>query len=413
MYFVSLLTFLDPPRPDTRHTLLKAAELGISVKMLTGDHHAIAVEMSRTLGLGDRIKVPKSLPALSIEEMSNGKEVATNLGRCYGQLLEDTDGFAQVMPEHKYLIVESLRQRGHVVGMTGDGVNDAPALKRSDVGVAVCNATQAAQAASDIVLTRPGLRTVVLAVYTSRKIFQRMKNFVIYRVACTQQLLLFFFISCLCFHPQQVNSIYGATYFSIPVIALVSITILNDGTMISVAYDNVQASRKPERWNLPVLYIVSTAIGTTALASSFLLLHLALHGAKPGSCWRWLGLGDLRYEQVQTLLYLKISLTDYASVFNSRCQGWMWSRAPSSIVLASAAFAMALSTFLSVWCPPGMMPISWNVAAFTWVYVLAWAVIQDVVKVLTYKLVRRVGLWKTLQSLTTMKWPGSSLRRLK
>eukprot|EP00930_Biecheleria_cincta_P039887 TRINITY_DN27371_c0_g1_i1.p1 TRINITY_DN27371_c0_g1~~TRINITY_DN27371_c0_g1_i1.p1 ORF type:complete len:778 (-),score=122.08 TRINITY_DN27371_c0_g1_i1:48-2243(-) len=243
MYFVSLLTFLDPPRPDARQTLLKAAELGVSVKMLTGDHYAIAVEMSRTLGLGDRIKASKSLPVLSIEEMTDGKEVTRNLGRCYGQMLEDTDGFAQVMPEHKYLIVESLRQRGHVVCMTGDGVNDAPALKRADVGIAVCDATQAAQAASDIVLTQPGLRTVVLAIYTSRKIFQRMKNFVIYRVACTQQLLLFFFISCLCVDPKQVNPSYGATYFSIPVIALVSITILNDGTIVSVAYDNVQASR--------------------------------------------------------------------------------------------------------------------------------------------------------------------------
>jgi H+-transporting ATPase len=219
-----------------------------------------------------------------------------------------------------------------------------------------------------------------------------MKNFVIYRVACTQQLLLFFFITCLYFNPHQVNPRFGASYFSIPVLALVSITILNDGTIVSVAYDNVQASTKPEKWRLVPLYIVSTSIGLTALASSIILLHLALHCSDEGSLWRRLGLDDMEYAQIQTLMYLKISLTDYISVFNSRCQGWMWSRAPSQIVVVSAAFAMALATCFALYLPPGMSPISSNAACFVWLYVLAWALIQDVAKVVTYHLLEVAGL---------------------
>merc|ERR1719343_804156 len=223
MNFLGILTFLDPPRPDTKMTVAKARELGVAVKMITGDHRAIAVETSRVLGLGTLIENTQNLPSLSIEEMRAGVDL-----RKYGAQFELVDGFAQVFPEHKYLIVEALRQQGHLVGMTGDGVNDAPALKRADVGIAVCGATSAAQAASDIVLTQPGLSTIVSALFTSRKIFQRMKNFVIYRVACTQQLLLFFFFSCVFIDPDKVSCGWGQTYFTIPVVALVSITILND-----------------------------------------------------------------------------------------------------------------------------------------------------------------------------------------
>ena len=186
-------------------------------------------------------------------------EASTTLGRDYGEMCRQADGFAQVFPEHKYLIIEALRQQGYLVGMTGDGVNDAPALKRSDVGIAVQGATSAAQAAADIVLTQPGLSTIVTAIVTSRKIFQRMKNFVIYRVACTEQLLFFFFISCIFYHPNEYNADWPS-YFAIPVIALVTITILNDGTIISVAYDHVDASIKPEKWDLNILYIVYYAL---------------------------------------------------------------------------------------------------------------------------------------------------------
>jgi len=386
--FWGILTFLDPPRPDTKHTIDCARDFGVHVKMITGDHRAIAVETCRTLGMGTNVLGTEKLPLMKAEEL----EKATTLGRDYGELCRKADGFAQVFPEHKYLIVEALRQQGMLVGMTGDGVNDAPALKRADVGIAVQGATSAAQAAADIVLTAPGLSTIVTAIVTSRKIFQRMKNFVIYRVACTEQLLFFFFISCIFYHPSQFDASWPQ-HFAIPVIALVTITILNDGTIISVAYDNVHASMQPEKWDLNILYIVSSAVGLTALASSVLLLSSALKSVDLDSTWRQLGLPQMSYGEIQTLIYLKISLSDYFSVFNSRTKDWFWSRAPSIILVAAFVIATGASTLLAVYWPfgNGMVGISWELSGYCWLYVIVWAFIQDAGKVLTYKLLQLAG----------------------
>ena len=386
--FLGILTFLDPPRPDTKHTIDCAADFGVSVKMITGDHRAIAVETCRVLGMGTNVLGQEKLPLMKAEDL----EVATTLGRDYGELCRGADGFAQVFPEHKYLIVESLRQQGFLTGMTGDGVNDAPALKRADVGIAVQGATNAAQAAADIVLTEPGLSTIVTAIVTSRKIFQRMKNFVIYRIACTEQLLFFFFMSCIFYHPNEFNDDWPS-YFYIPVIALVTITILNDGTIISVAYDNVHASQLPEKWDLNILYIVSSAIGLTALASSLILLSYALSSSDPNSQWASLGLPQLTYGEIQCLMYLKISLSDYFSVFNSRTKGWLWTRAPSVVLVGAFILATAASTWLSVYWPfgNGMKGIEWSLAGYCWLYVMFWAIVQDAAKVATYAVLQSMG----------------------
>jgi len=452
--FLGILTFLDPPRPDTKHTIDCANDFGVAVKMITGDHKAIAQETCRVLGMGTHVLGQESLPLMSAQEL----ECATNLGRDYGELCRGADGFAQVFPEHKYLIVEALRQQGFLVGMTGDGVNDAPALKRADVGIAVQGATNAAQAAADIVLTEPGayrafpksqhclpplfecttgkiysqlhnctrhkctveariprlfaeysllrtlpktdpffsssqgLSTIVTAIVTSRKIFQRMKNFVIYRIACTEQLLFFFFMSCIFYHPNEYNEDWPS-YFYIPVIALVTITILNDGTIISVAYDNVHASQLPEKWDLNILYIVSSSIGLTALASSLVLLSYALSSSDPSSQWAQMGLPQLTYGEIQCLMYLKISLSDYFSVFNSRTKGWLWTRAPSYVLVFAFILATGASTWLSVYWPfgNGMKGIEWSLAGYCWLYVTFWAIVQDAAKVATYAALQSVG----------------------
>ena len=386
--FVGILTFLDPPRPDTKHTIDCADDFGVAVKMITGDHKAIAVETCRVLGMGTNVLGTDKLPLMQAADL----EKCTTLGRDYGELCLGADGFAQVYPEHKYLIVEALRQQGFMVGMTGDGVNDAPALKRADVGIAVQGATNAAQAAADIVLTEPGLSTIVTAIVTSRKIFQRMKNFVIYRIACTEQLLLFFFWSCIFYHPNEYNEDWPS-YFYIPVIALVTITILNDGTIISVAYDNVHASQLPEKWDLNILYIVSSAIGMTALLSSLILLSYALSSVDPNSSWAAMGLPQLSYGEIQCLMYLKISLSDYFSVFNSRCKGWMWTRSPSVVLVGAFILATWASTMLSVYWPfgNGMEGISWALAFYVWMYVMFWAIVQDAAKVLTYAVLQHIG----------------------
>merc|ERR1711959_315577 len=360
--------------------------------MITGDAQEIAIEMCKTIGLPKKeeqeariaagevspniLRGEGNLEELPIENLMKGvcadgkrnnakkKEddeaywkTCQPIGEKYGDICLGSNGFAGVLPEHKFLIVEALRQTGHIVGMCGDGVNDAPALARADVGIAVQGATAAAQASADIVLTEPGLSTIVTAMVVSRKIFTRMKNFVVYRVACPEQLLFFFLISCLAYNPREFaekgvhcsedptvdkcfNKDDWPEYFFLPVIALVTICILNDGTIISVAYDNVEASLKPESWNLPIMYYIASVIGMVALCSSILILNLGLdasRGGDHGLCA--LGVPKLDFGQIQSMMYLKISLSDYCSVFNSRCKSFFWSRAPHKIVMMAASLA--------------------------------------------------------------------------
>jgi H+-transporting ATPase len=352
------------------------------------------VEASRALELGDAAISKDDLPDVSVEAMNDESSSSmVSIFNEYGERFEKTNIFAQVYPEHKFLIVESLRKRGHIVGMTGDGVNDAPALKRADVGIAVSGATDAARAAADIVLTEEGLSTIITAVFVSRKIFQRMKNFVIYRVAATQQLLFFFFFSCFLLNPRSFDQRFQMEFFSIPVFALVTITLLNDGTIISVAYDVVDGHTQPEKWNLLALYVVSSAIGLSALLGSLVFLYLALASQQPQSIWRsWFHLPSLTYEQIQTAVYLKISLSDYASVFNSRCESWLWTRRPSSIVLIAAVVAMGAATALSMLDVPwSMQKLGPRVVLFIWGYTLLFTLVQDAFKVLAYQVLQILG----------------------
>jgi H+-transporting ATPase len=292
--------------------------------MITGDNLLIARETARTLSMGDFVVNSDGLPLL--DPVSKAKP--PHLGRDYGDLCLAADGFAQVFPEHKFLIVECLRELGYKVGMTGDGVNDAPALKRADVGVAVHGATDAARAAADIVLTQPGLSTIVHGIIISRRIFQRIKNFIIYRVAATLQLLLFFFIAVFWFKPSDYmpenwqtdpsfpDSQEWPAYFHMPVLMLMLITLLNDGTLIAIGYDNVIPSRDPAVWNKPILFVVSSVLAGVALISSLLLLGLMLSSWESGSFFQTSGLGGLSYGQITTAVYLKVSLSDFLTLFS-------------------------------------------------------------------------------------------------
>ena len=417
-HMVGLLTFLDPPRPDSAEVIRKAGTFGVTVKMITGDAQPIAVETCKKLGMGHQIITghdeskdsgdPPTFEISSIQELMSDKM----LGEKYGELCSNTDGFANVLPEHKYLIVETFRQLGHLVAMCGDGVNDAPALKKADVGIAVSGAKASAQNASKIVLTRPGLATIVKAIVISRKIFTRMQNFVIYRVACTEQLLLFFLISSTCYNPHDdympsdwlargQNEDDWEHYFSLPVLAIVTVTLLNDGTIISVAYDNVDASLKPQSWDLKTLYWTSSVIGIIALISSIILLQLGLDGADGDGGLCAFGINALTYGEIQTMMYLKISLSDYGSVFNSRTKSWFWSSQPSWQVLAAAAVAVLAGTILAACWPfrAGMKSIEWSLIGFVWIYTLLWVFVQDAAKVLNYKLLTWLGLIENLGTI--------------
>jgi H+-transporting ATPase len=415
---VGLLTFTDPPREDTKETIHRSIGFGVEVKMITGDHLLIAVETSRVLGLGERIPgrdgvVPlirdaDGLPMLDPET----KKAPPRIKEEFGDYIRNGNGFAQVFPEHKFLIVQVLKELGFRVGMTGDGVNDAPALHNADVGIAVMGATDAARAAADIVLTKEGLTAIVEGILISRCIFQRMKNFITYRISATLQLLVFFFIAVLSmqpvdFQPDDVLDTEGRewpAFFRMPVLMLMLITLLNDGTLISIGYDDVKPSETPNRWNLSVLFTVSSVLAGVALISSIILLYMCLDSWNDGSAFQVLGIGGMNYGQVSTAIYLKVSISDFLTLFSARTHdGFFWSTRPSKILMVCAAIALFISTMLACFWPKGIvdgqhvegLALGNNkaLAVWVWFYCLLWWVVQDAAKVVTYKFLSQFNVF--------------------
>jgi H+-transporting ATPase len=310
-------------------------------------------------------------------------------------MIEGVSGFAQVFPEHKFLIVEALRQRGWVVGMTGDGVNDAPALKRADVGIAVQGATDTAAAAADIVLTAPGLSVMIDAIVIAREIFQRIKNYLVYRVAVTYQLLMFFFLCIFAFEPKSFGyddqDVQGGNlplFFNLPVLSLVIIVILNDFAIISIAYDHVVASAIPETWTLQVVFTVACWLGTIAVCGQMTLLSVLLsHRGEDGF------FGSFSYGQIMTAVWLTLSLLDFFSVLSARiASGFFWQRAIGTPLLCAAVFAMTVSTILAATWPFNgasegvkMESLDGKQMAFIWAYCIGWFLVQDGTKWILYR----------------------------
>uniref|UniRef100_A0A452Z3T4 Plasma membrane ATPase n=1 Tax=Aegilops tauschii subsp. strangulata TaxID=200361 RepID=A0A452Z3T4_AEGTS len=274
--FVGLLPLLDPPRHDSAETIKQALNLGVNVKMITGDQLAIAKETGRRLGMGTNMYPSSALLGQSVHESIVSLPV--------DELIEKADGFAGVFPEHKYEIVKKLQQMKHICGMTGDGVNDAPALKKADIGIAVADATDAARSASDIVLTEPGLSVIISAVLTSRAIFQRMKNYTIYAVSITIRIVLGFMLIALIWK-------FDFSPFMILVIA-----ILNDGTIMTISKDRVKPSPHPDSWKLPEIFItgivygaylaVTTVVFFFAMTSTdfFSVSVVSIHAMRSSTC---------------------------------------------------------------------------------------------------------------------------------
>ena len=420
---MGLITFLDPPRPDTKVTIENARKYGVDVKMITGDHLLIAQETARQLELGDYVLDASGLPMLD-----ENKKKPENLARDYGDMCLAADGFSQVFPEHKYLIVECLRDLGYKVGMTGDGVNDAPALKIADVGVAVSGATDAARSAADIVLTEEGLSTIVTGIISARRIFVRIRNFLTYRIAATLQLLVFFFIAVFWFKPIDYmknidyqgyknvpfevlhaagkfpDSEAWPDYFHMPVLMLMLITLLNDGTLIAIGYDNVIPQQMPEKWNRRALFFLSSVLAAVALISSLLLLGMLLASWQPNSFFQTSGLGGISYSQVTTAIYLKISVSDFLTLFSARTGGdWFWAKAPAPILLYAGGVALSASTVLAS-CWPASRPdgiyskgLGYEhpelLILYIWLYCIVWWFIQDACKVFTVYLMTKFDLF--------------------
>ncbi len=348
--FLGILPLYDPPREDSRETIDQARRLGIDVKMITGDQVAIGKEISRQLGLGTNV-----LDADLLEEAKNGTAAQT------AEIVARADGFAQVFPEHKFRIVESLQSEGHIVGMTGDGVNDAPALKKADAGIAVSGATDAARSAADIVLLTPGLSVIIDAVRESRKIFQRMNSYAIYRITETIRVLLFMTLSILVFN-----------FYPVTPIMIVLLALLNDGAILSIAFDNVRASEKPEAWNMRRVLGVATVIGIFGVISSFGLFYLGervFHLSRP---------------VIQSLVYLKLSVAGHLTIFVTRTRGPFWSIKPSKALLGAVGLTQLFATLIATYGIL-MTPIGWSWALIVWGYALAWFLINDRIKLLAYK----------------------------
>ncbi|MGD8586869.1 MAG: plasma-membrane proton-efflux P-type ATPase, partial [Chloroflexota bacterium] len=352
--FLGVLPLFDPPREDSKTTIAMAEDMGVKVKMVTGDQVAIAKEIAGQLGLGGNI-LDASLFAGTQHHQGGQLDEA----------IEHSDGFAQVFPEHKYHIVEVLQQREHIVGMTGDGVNDAPALKKANAGIAVSGATDAARAAADIVLLTPGLSVVIDALKESRKIFQRMNSYAMYRIAETIRVLLFMTLSILVFN-----------FYPVTAVMIVLLALLNDGAILSIAYDNVRGSKKPEVWDMPLVLGIATILGIAGLVASFLLFYLAE---------QYFGLSR---DVIRSLIYLKLSVAGHLTIFITRTRGPFWSMRPSKILLGAVLVTQIVATLITVY-GVFMTPLGWKWALVVWGYALAWFLVNDRIKLLAYRIFDR------------------------
>jgi H+-transporting ATPase len=348
--FLGILPLFDPPREDSAATIADARKHGIEVKMVTGDDVAIAREISRKLGLGEDIQ-----PAVEIFK----KEVDV------GQLSEETidqieraAGYARVFPEHKYGIVKALQSTGHIVGMTGDGVNDAPAIKQADVGIAVSGATDAARAAADLVLTAPGLSVIVRAVEEARKIFERMNSYAIYRIVETIRIMFFVVLAMIFFN-----------FYPITAIMIILLALFNDVPIMAIAVDNTRVDPNPVKWDMRRVLTISTVLGLTGVTGSFLMLIIARD---------WL---QLDIPQIQTFIFLKMAVAGHLTLFVTRTSKSFFKRPyPAPLLFWSAVLTKLLATLFVVY-PFGLItPIHWRPVGVIWAYCVVWLFMGDLAK---------------------------------
>ena len=403
---IGLIPLYDPPREDSAKIIADMRNYGVRVKMVTGDHVAIAREIGRMLGLeGESIRSHQltgsgsqellalvSAMAAAIYERLKGdvshaearrfaEDVITKVKERYDtrlldrefihthesaiiEMIEDVDLFAEVVPEDKYLIVDTLQKGGHIVAMTGDGVNDAPALKKADCGFAVSNATDAARAAADIILTAPGLSVINDAIKQARITFERMKSYSIFRIAETIRIILFMTLAIVVFN-----------FYPITALMIIILALLNDIPILAIASDHTKVDNKPVRWNMPEILTISSILGIAGVISSFLLFYILL---------------EMKFsnEMIQSMFFAKLVIAGHGTIYNTRIDTWFWKKPYPSWLLFNATFSTrVLGTLIAVY---GLFitPIGWEYALWMWAYALTWFVINDAVKVAAYKFLR-------------------------
>jgi H+-transporting ATPase len=351
--FLGILSLYDPTRDDARQTIGEAMQHGVAIKMVTGDNLAIAKQIAGQLGLGQNILLADQIV---------GSQSKENAARDAAACAENADGFAQVFPEHKYWLVKDLQANDHLVGMTGDGVNDAPALKQADVGIAVSGATDAARAAADLVLTAPGLNVIIQAIEEARRIFERMNAYAIYRITETIRIMLF-----------MVSAILIYNVYPITAVMIILLALLNDLPILTIAKDNTIISAEPVRWDMHRVLTVATVLGTVGVIETFLLMIAAKNYFHVSAA------------ELQTIIFLKLAVAGHLTLLVARSQNFFLSRPYPAPLLLSAV----ISTQLVAVCIASMgwfvTPISWTYIGLIWAYCLVWVFIEDRLKLMVYR----------------------------
>jgi H+-transporting ATPase len=360
--YLGLIALLDPPRPDTKETLNEIHGMGVEIKTVTGDHESIARELSHTLGLGTDI--------LSVDKLYH-ENISDVLRE---ELIERANGFAEVYPEHKFGIVKTLQHRNHIIGMTGDGVNDAPALKQADVGIAVSNATDAARQAADLVLTDSGLNVICHAIAESRKTFGRMKSYMLYRMAETFRLLLFLLLAMLVFQEHPLTAIM-----------VILIALLNDIPIMMIAYDKMRIHSHPISWNIKELLTISIGFSIVGVMSTFGLFWI-------GKAFWFAHIPDpnIQFGYLQTLAFMGILCGGNLTIYLTRNIGPIWQKPlPEWKFFMSTIISLAIGTLVSVYGlgSEDFIGIGWKYVGLSWAYILAWFVITILVKQVLYKMI--------------------------
>ncbi|MFO7966357.1 MAG: plasma-membrane proton-efflux P-type ATPase [Archaeoglobaceae archaeon] len=343
--YLGILPLLDPPRADTAEAIKSSKEHNIQIKMVTGDHVAIAKQVAKQIGMGQNIIEAK-------EAVQEGGE---------SDVLR-VDGFAQVTPEDKFNIIKQLQANDMIVGMTGDGVNDAPALKQADVGVAVHSATDAARSAAELILTAPGLKVITQGVEEARRIFERMTSYATYRITETIRLLLFISLSILIFN-----------FYPVTTIMIVLLAILNDIPIMAIAFDNVPTPDHPVRWEMRRVLSLALVLGIAGVFSSFLLFFYVEQVLQ------------FPAEMVQTFMFLKLLVAGHMTIFLTRNRGALWQKPYPSLILFGALEATQIAgTLIAVY---GFLvyPIGWGYALMIWGYALVWLFVLNGIKIASFR----------------------------
>ncbi|WP_434581442.1 plasma-membrane proton-efflux P-type ATPase [Sulfurimonas sp. NW15] len=421
-HFAGLIPLFDPPREDSKEAIAEANAKGVAVKMVTGDNIAVAKYIAGILNIGQDIENIKELKGQSTKEYiylseiivrsilktlqkdADKEEIKKEVTQIVEEvqkeldaqplpegtvrqheseivkIIENADGFAQVFPEDKYFIVDKLQKADHIVGMTGDGVNDAPALKKADCGIAVSGATDAARAAADIVLMAPGLHVIVDAIEQARIVFERMKSYVVYRIAETIRILAFMTLAIVVFD-----------FYPITAIMIILLALLNDIPIMAIAYDNTKVEEKPVRWDMKIVFILSSWLGVAGVLSSFTIFYITMVYLKshPDTAMflpevpSWIDMHDDKsfLGFVQTLFFVKLILAGHYTIFNTRIADWFFKKPYPSWPLFLASFLTALiGTAIGLYSFGLMTRINWQWALFLWGYVSVWFVFNDMVK---------------------------------